>query len=71
MGLVLSFAPAARKPLTRRAAEIPQGGADILFFTGVRYAPCELPYDGRDGESSSRAGKPRTARRRRRTPSGR
>lgn len=58
MGLVLAFETASRpssRPSSRRAAK-PQG-ADILFFTGVRYErqgqrsaeaprpaqPCELP----------------------------
>jgi hypothetical protein len=40
MGLVLAFAaaprPASRQPARRRETP-PPSGADILFFTGVRY----------------------------------
>ena len=41
----------ADRPRQRRAAEVPQSGARILFFTGIRYcrdeapAPCHAAID--------------------------
>ena len=43
MGLLLSFPAAGRKPLARRVTEIPREGADILFFTGIRYGQAIAP----------------------------
>lgn len=34
---------AADRPRQRRSAEVPQSGARILFFTGIRYCRDEAP----------------------------
>ena len=49
MGLILSFPPAERKPLARKTQETPDRGADILFFTGVRFCRRGEP-DGNGGD---------------------
>jgi hypothetical protein len=60
MGLILSFSQAKRIPLARRSDEIPAGGAEILFFTGVRYCRWAEPQTGYDGAAPSRGKGSRT-----------
>lgn len=71
MGLILAFTPAGRKPLDRRIPEIPREGADILFFTGVRYGwrshdSMGDPSNGSDGDEPTRRADGRPGRSRRR-----
>lgn len=71
MGLILAFTPAGRKPLARRIPEIPRDGADILFFTGVRYGWRNHnskgdPSNGNDGGAPTRGADGRPSRSRRR-----
>ena len=65
MGLILSFSQAKRKPSARRSDEIPAGGAQILFFTGVRYGRWTEPQAGYDGAKPSHGKGPRNGSSRR------
>lgn len=69
MGQILNFEPAARKS-PRIRLDPPQGGAAILFFTGVRYerqAGRPTASNGPREGGASKGGRPspRTAPRRR------
>ena len=46
MGLIVSFPSSERKPLVRSAKTVPDSGADILFFTGIRYSHRDWPNSG-------------------------
>ena len=65
MGLIVELHTENRRPLALRQAAQPDGGAEILFFTGVRYERrIEPPNDGggtaAPGRRAERApGKPR------------
>lgn len=54
MGLIVNFPPDGRLHMKRSALPV-SGNADILFFTGVRYARREAPASGNDSPSPQKA----------------
>ena len=54
MGLIVSFPPEGRLHMKR--SQLPASGdAEILFFTGVRYARREAPASGNEGPPPQKA----------------
>lgn len=70
MGLIIPFLPAAQKSPARTRTERQSTGADILFFTGVRYDRRETGRSGNDGDRPhSGSDRSQNARQRRRKAS--